>query len=350
MDEIENWTFLCCAASCLAACVYLLRGLRTTQHDRALLMLATAFGFKSVSLTLAAPGIGAIADRLIGIPDLTALGVHLFGGVASSTGILVALSYWTYPPERARRRAAFWLAIAAVMAGTLISLWLAAEHAVSTHSGNYLLDNMGLPAVAIYLVLYTVAFAAGLLEILFLCLRYARAAPGTWLRRGLRITAIGAAIYLVYCAHRLVGVAALYLHLNMPDIEFVTPLCISAGVSLLIIGLTLPSWGVKLSATTWLRDYRSYQSLYPLWRDLYERVPSIALDPPRSRLSDRFQFREIGYHLCRRVVEINDGRLVLRADSGVVAVVDPPTAGRDSADLSDEVQWLIRMSRQFRAA
>ncbi|ATY13519.1 hypothetical protein CU254_26150 [Amycolatopsis sp. AA4] len=343
MDDIENWTFLACAVSCLAACVHLAIGLRANRQDRALLMLTAAFGAKTASLTLAAPGIAAIVDQLTGIPDLTALGVHVFGGVACSTGMLVALSYWTYPPKQARRRAIVWLAVSAVMAGTLVSLWLAAEHVVSSRSGNYLLDNMGQPEVAVYLVLYTVAFAAGLLEILLLCLRYARVAPGAWLRRGLRITAVGATVYLLYCAHRLIGVTALYLHVDLPDIEFVTPLCIGAGVPLLIIGLTLPSWESKLSAaSTWLRDYRSYQALYPLWRDLYERVPFIALDPPTSRLADRLRFREIGYHLCRRVVEINDGRLVLGAEE------EPRASGR--TDLADEVQWLVRMSRQSRIA
>lgn len=365
MDEIENWVFLCCAASCLAACTHMLLSLRTNRHDRALFMLTVAFGFKSASLTLASPAVAATADRLTGIPDLTALGVHLLGGVGFSTGLLVALSYWSCPPEQARRRAKFWLAIAAVMTGVLIALWLAARQSVSTHPGNYLLDNMGLPQVAVYLVLYTVAFAAGLLEILFLCVRYARVTPSIWLRRGLRITAIGAAVYLLYCAHRLIGVTALHLGTDLPDIEFVTPLCIGIGVPLLVIGLTLPSWEATLSAASaWLRDYRSYQALYPLWQAFYDLEPSIALDPPTSRLSDLFRFREIRFHLCRRVVEINDGRLALRspafagpvtaADAPVpadivMAVAGPHLSERTSDDLADEVKWLVEVSRNWRA-
>ncbi|MCQ8834852.1 MAB_1171c family putative transporter [Streptomyces malaysiensis] len=348
MDQIKDWTFLSCAATCLAACIYMSLGLRRNRHDRALLMLTSAFGFKFVSLTLSAPGVAAIADQLIGIPDLTALGVHLFGGAGGSTGILVALGYWTYPTDRARRRAVLVFALAAVVAGVLISLWLAAGSAVSVQSGNYLLDNMGLPEVAVYLVLYTVTFAAGLLEILVLCVRYARVAPGVWLRRGLRITAIGAAVYLLYCAHRLIGVIALHLRLELPDLEFITPLCIGAGVPLLAIGLTLPAWGAKLTtASVWLRDYRSYQALYPLWRELYDQVPSIALDPPRSRIADLLRFREIGYHLCRRVIEINDGRLALRSPTTVVPSQAPV---RSSSDLADEVEWLVQMSRGTRAA
>lgn len=343
MDQIKNWTFLGCALGCLAACVYMLPGLRGSRNDRALLMLTAAFGFKFVSLTLAAPAVAPMIDRLTGVPDLNALGVHIFGGVGSSAGILVALSYWTCPPERARRRAMFWLALAAAMTATLVGLWLAARQHVLSHQGNYLLDNMGLPLVAIYLVLYTVAFAAGLLAILLLCLRYARVAPTVWLRRGLRITAIGAAVYLVYCAHRLIGMMAANLGTDLPDLEFLTPLCIGIGVPLLIIGLTLPSWGAKLSTSSrWLRDYVSYQALYPLWRDLYRQVPSIALDPPQSRLADVLRFREIGYHLCRRVVEINDGLLALSADRL------PADVG--SADFADEVKSLVRMSRQTRAA
>lgn len=346
MDQIKNWTFLCCALGCLAACVYLLPGLRGSRNDRALLMLTAAFGFKFVSLTLAAPAVAPMIDRLTGVTDLNALGVHIFGGVGSSAGILVALSYWTHPPERARRRTLFWLGLAVAMTAVLIGLWLVARQHVLSHQGNYLLDNMGLPLVAVYLVLYTVAFAAGLLAILLLCLRYARVAPTVWLRRGLRITAIGASVYLVYCAHRLIGMVAVNLGADLSGFEFLTPLCIGTGVPLLIIGLTLPSWGAKLSTSSrWLRDYVSYQALYPLWRDLYQRDPSIALDPPQSRLADVLRFQEISYHLCRRVVEINDGLLALSTDR--------LPAGRDSigsGDFADEVKWLVRMSRQSRAA
>ncbi|MGW7719262.1 MAB_1171c family putative transporter [Streptomyces chartreusis] len=348
MDQIKDWTFLSCAATCLAACIYMSLGLRTNRRDRALLMLTAAFGFKFVSLTIAAPDVAAAADRLIGIPDLTALVVHLFGGVGSSTGILAALSYWTCPAEQARQRVKCWLVIAAVMAGALIGLWLAARPAVSNRSGNYLLDNMQLPQVAVYLVLYTVAFAAGLLEILVICVRYARLAPGVWLRRGLRITAIGAAVYLLYCGYRLICVTAVHLRVDLPDLEFITPVCIGAGVPLMAIGLTLPSWGAKLTAASaWLHDYRSYQALYPLWRELYDQVPSIALDPPRSRIADILRFREIGYHLCRRVIEINDGRLALGSPTAAVQAQAPV---RSSSDLADEVERLVQMSRRTRAA
>ncbi|BFU47389.1 MAB_1171c family putative transporter [Krasilnikovia sp. MM14-A1004] len=387
MDDLKDFAFIWGALTCAAALVYKLRDLRTNPHDRALLALIAAFGCKTVSLVLTAPTTSAALERWIDMPNICALGVHLFGGVASSTAILIALGYWSYPPERARSLARIWLGAAGAMAVTLIGLWLVAKQTVSDRPGNYLLDNMQQPIVAVYLLLYIAAFAAGLMETLRLCLRYATKAADPWLRQGLRLTAIGAAIYLVYCVHRVLGVTAVLLGTKSPTPEIITPLCIGVGVELLAIGLTIPSWGPRLfDLSSWLRSYRYHQALYPLWRDLYQVTPTIALDPPQSRLRDRLRVRDIHFHLYRRVIEINDGRLALRRymdpavlaeatraahgvglsgehltaaveaarldaalrtkESGVAVQDDSPQVpGEQSDDFADEVRWLVAVSQ-----
>ncbi|MEV4709543.1 MAB_1171c family putative transporter [Actinoplanes sp. NPDC049316] len=380
--------FLFSALTCTVALAYKLRDLRTNRHDQALLALIAAFGCKTVSLTLSSPATSAVIERWIGVPNLCALVVHLFGGVASSTALLIALGYWSYPPERARSQAKIWLVVSSVMAGTLTTLWVVAGSVVSTRPGNYLLDNMQHPIVAVYLLLYIIAFAAGLLETLRLCVRYAEMAANTWLRRGLRITAIGSAVYLAYCLHRLAALTAVWLHAELPTPELLTPLCVGVGVNLVAFGLTLPSWGTHLStASSRLAAYRQHQALYPLWLKLYRATPSIALEPPRSRLRDRLRVRDVRFHLYRRVIEINDGRLALRPFMDDAVAAQAVTAARaaglggerltaaveatcldaaarakaddipvrpdgpvemvheGSDDLADEVRWLVQVAR-----
>ncbi|WP_224386174.1 MAB_1171c family putative transporter [Pseudonocardia sp. ICBG1293] len=339
MDEIKDWTFLSCAVVCLIADVYLAVGLRGRAEDRSLQMLILAFAAKAVSLTLSAPTVATFIDQIVGVPNVNALVVHLLGGVVYSTGMLVALSYWAYPVERAQRRAIIWIVLSVIMSGVLIDMWLAATNTVTARSGRYLLDNLELPSVAVYLLLYIASFVAGLLGVLLTCLRYARVATGAWLRRGLYVSAFGASVYLLYCVHRVVGVMLPGLRADFPDIELATPLCVGVGALLIVVGFTLPSWGIKLSAAAlWWRDYRNHLALYPLWSSLYRQVPTIALDPPRSRWADCLRVRDVRYHLCRRVVEIQDARLSLQADGGLSVPAGQPR-------LADEVAWLVHMSR-----
>ncbi|MFD0658600.1 MAB_1171c family putative transporter [Thermocatellispora tengchongensis] len=83
---------------------------------------------------------------------------------------------------------------------------------------------------------------------------------------------------------------------------------------LVLAGATLPTWGRLLIAPAWLawlRDYRAYQALRPLWRALYAADPRIALTPAAPVLLDLVAVRDLRFRLYRRVIEIRDGRLAL---------------------------------------
>jgi hypothetical protein len=70
--------------------------------------------------------------------------------------------------------------------------------------------------------------------------------------------------------------------------------------------------GGAVSVYHWCTQYRAYRRLYPLWRDLYEVTPGIALDPPESARADALIFRNLGLRLYRRVMEIHDGVIALQ--------------------------------------
>jgi hypothetical protein len=77
-------------------------------------------------------------------------------------------------------------------------------------------------------------------------------------------------------------------------------------VVLAVAGATLSAWGPSLAAPVrWLRAYRGYRRIEPLWTVLRDAVPGIALDPARG-------LGGVEFALYRRVIEIRDGHLALR--------------------------------------
>ena len=73
----------------------------------------------------------------------------------------------------------------------------------------------------------------------------------------------------------------------------------------------------------WAERYRACRQLYPLWRDLCRAFPDLALVSPPSAVADALALRDVDLRLVRRMVEIRDGRLALRAylPAGTVAGV-----------------------------
>uniref|UniRef100_UPI000A395D17 MAB_1171c family putative transporter n=1 Tax=Streptomyces milbemycinicus TaxID=476552 RepID=UPI000A395D17 len=87
------------------------------------------------------------------------------------------------------------------------------------------------------------------------------------------------------------------------------------------LGATAAWWRGALSAPArWMRAYRRYRALEPLWSALHAAAPGIALRTRTRRLS-WLPPRSAEFALYRRVIEIRDGYLALR----------PYAAPRDTA-------------------
>ncbi|MFB7258724.1 MAB_1171c family putative transporter [Streptomyces nojiriensis] len=87
-----------------------------------------------------------------------------------------------------------------------------------------------------------------------------------------------------------------------------------ATLVLIICGMTLTAWGDRLAAPVHrMRARRNHRRIGPLWSALYAVRPEIALEPPTtgSRLGSLTMNPE--FALYRRVIEIRDGQLALRA-------------------------------------
>lgn len=307
MLEAKGILFPLLAALCWLAFAYKLPNLRWRRRDPALLALLIAFALKGAAFLLATPALAAAVDRWTGIADLSALCIHLLGGVAFAAAVLVVLVYWSEPPERAWRSARWRLGIAATVMLTMVALWAAVGVGTRERSTSFLVQNAHRPLAALYLCLYVGALLMALGEIARLCLKYAGTAGRPWLRRGLRTTAIGALVYSVNFWSRAFTIVAVHIGLEPLDWEIVIVFGAGIGMTMILGGLTMPSWGPRLAGLRqWWRTCCTCWTLQPLWRDLRSVSPAIVL-PSRTRA-----ITDAHYRLYRRVIEIRDGLLALR--------------------------------------
>jgi len=241
--------------------------------------------------------------RITGITQIPELFKHLAVIVASSA-LLVVVARIT-ATSRGRSTAALTIlpraAIGVSIAMAAIFPW-AADHAGPDY---FLPTEPELSPLTAYWVVYLGYVTVMVVFFSRLFLRYTRSAATGPLRTSLPLIGLGmlgAAVYVLLRA------ALLLIPDNQVVIElhrlasFVTFLAFSAGVAV-------------SSSHRWrkaIRDYRSLQRLYPLWRTLYTAVPHIALERPRPRLIDGLTFRVPGHRLYRRIIEIRDGLLTLR--------------------------------------
>lgn len=178
------------------------------------------------------------------------------------------------------------------------------------------------PELLAYIVLFLAFLGTALAELLVLALRYARVARGHgWLRGGLLLMCVGSVLGLAYVAEKAVYVFTQAAHLpplfasghgctsllTPPQCVFSITLPVTA-VFLAAIGATLPVWGTALAAPfRYHRSWRTFQALQPLWEAIHEAFPQVALHEPGNGPRWGLEFR-----LYRRVIEIDDGRLLLR--------------------------------------
>jgi hypothetical protein len=366
-----------------AGAAYRLVGLRRGAGTPARYAVISALALLAITFTVSTPHVWSLLDRVTGVANIAAVAAHLCV-VGFSGTVQLLLIWWAHPPDEARRRARYRLVFLAVVATALLVLFAAAGP-TQPHATDFVATYAALPMFKVYLLSYVAAFAAGLLDILRQCWPYARLADRPSLRRGLRTTAAGAAVGLVYCALRGADIAAAP-HADPRAWEPLIPVSASVGALLVIVGLTMPAWGPHLSAFVGAaRRLRSYRQLYPLWAALAATVPGVRLDPRNRHVVSP---RHVDRLLYRRIVEICDARLVLRPylDDAVAddarhraetagldaeerdAVIEAakmaaalhafragrrpvhaerPSADSREADDAHEIEYLVRVSRAF---
>ncbi|GAA2348427.1 MAB_1171c family putative transporter [Dactylosporangium salmoneum] len=315
---------LAAALAWMALAYRLVRGLRQDPRDPSLYSVGTAFALLGVIFTVSTPAVWARIDHAAAIPNLSLL-ISQGCVIAFSGTIQCIIIFWTHPYvegwRRARWRIAWVLGVLIAMTVLFTAAGRQGEHPTDA-AATYARD----PVYAAYLGCYIAMVSLGFTDIVRLCLPYARAAGRVWLSRGLRLTATGAGLGLLYCAVRAATLVEGLLGTDPERLEALVPIFAALGAMLVIVGLTLPSFGPRLSRiAAWHVQRRAYRQMYPLWEAITVTVPEVVLDPSAS--PDRGILRHVDRRLRRRVVEIGDGIRQLRHHmSDTVATTADPRA------------------------
>ncbi|MGW1806926.1 MAB_1171c family putative transporter [Streptomyces sp. NPDC002078] len=297
-----------CAIAAWAAFFYKIRALSRARDEVALRALCFVLGASALSFTVSLPAIWGELNRWSGIPGLAPLALQACV-MSFAVGQQVLLAYWMEPPAGARKRLVRRFVLIGIAAVGMFGLFLLSV--VGSHLSTAALAA-GRPYRLACSLVYNVVYAAVETEVAILCLRYARVSYH-WLRRGLVVAATGAVLTLSYSGIGIVDACVEYGHLSPVSWEDLVWTLGDAGALCKIIGWTIPGWGPRIwPVADWLRKYRQYRTLYPLWCAVHRAVPGVALQPDNSLMSRVLVLWGLEFKLYRRVIEIRDGILAVR--------------------------------------
>lgn len=331
---MDNVIYATAAISAWIAVVYKIRALRHDRRNPMLRAVAWALICPAVAFTLATPAVFNELARLLPLHNL---------GKTVEYGSLIMFSFMVQRmllimdvgPEAAapyvRRR---FIGFASALAALVVLLSLSPVPAAGTDfTVDYVLRSHYVPAV---LLLYSGALVVGLFEIGRLCWRYSRSAGRPWLVRGLRITAAGAFIALPYSLLKITYVVGRLAGARWDVLETLEPFFAALGAVLVFIGLTIPTWGDRVSsALLWPETVRIHVRIYPVWLAVYRTCPQVVLERPVSTRRGRFSLSRISDRVYRKIIEIHDARLAVRPYLDT-QVRDAAIDAARSADLTDE--------------
>lgn len=264
--------------------------------------------------------------------------------------------------------------------GVVLALALAAMTALLLGAGipsapDFVATSGHLWQITVYVAVFCGYVAYSLANFIRLMSHYARLSARPWLRRGLGVVRAGAAVGIGWAALKVLA-ALTVLAGGAGGWETLASAVLSATcVSLVGVGVTMPAWGPAVAGPVrWVRHHRAHRALRPLWSVLYAAFPEV-------ERTYQGQPTTIAWRLARRVVEIEDGLLLLapyrapRADTSagtrdpealreaveirdalrdvargsVPPVAEPPVPApqREAADLDAEAAWLRRVARAY---
>ncbi|NJQ01114.1 MAB_1171c family putative transporter [Streptomyces zingiberis] len=303
MNSIRTLCFVIAALSSYAALGYRLIQVRRSWRDATYRTLITTLLLQCLTFTMGAVAMGS--DSFLGVGNLAILLMHVTA-VAFCVSAQIILLRWAAGAGEAVWRTRFWLIAGITLNALLVALFLVADGparpAEDFNSGS------GQPLVLTYLLFFVVSQAIPCVTIFRQCGRYARMTDNDALRQALRMLRVAAVVLFLYCSARTVNILTAASGIDIGVWQLASNIFSAAGIVILSLSLTVPSWGSPVAGMVdWARSYRSYRTLYPLWRDLYESSPDIVLEP-----SGAASVSDLDYRLHRRVIEIRDGWRDLR--------------------------------------
>jgi len=297
---------LICSAFGWVAFAVKLRDLRRAPRNPMRRAICSTLFLASVCVFCAAPAVIGLLNRLTGVANFAAPLVYCLL-VALGASCHVLLAYWRWPAEQALTIARRWTLAYAVIVMALVALFAVGEAPVERRVDfdTYYADT---PYIAGFVLLYLLAVAVAMAVQVRMCWGWARVAGRPWLRRGLWLIGLGALGALGFSVAKLAAVVARWCGTDWDWLSSrLAPVLALLGLVVSAVGYALPVLGDHLSGLRgWVERYRAYRALYPLWDALRRATPAIV--PPT-----RVPWWDFELRLTRRLAEINDGRLALRA-------------------------------------
>ncbi|MFI6444104.1 MAB_1171c family putative transporter [Kitasatospora sp. NPDC050543] len=308
---IDSAGYLTCLLAVLGGLSRLRPGRRAGSHRREPALVAGFAFCMGASAALLAP---ASAAAVQGWPMLhRALPLIGLECRFAAECLLAVMAYTVQAAGNARARVSRQTVGSALAMAAAAGLYLAAD--AGPVAGRLTAGPGGRAPLAAYNVLFTLhsAWCAGLFAVVIR--RAVRHVGPGLLRVGLRLVAAAGAAGLVWTALSVIPLADQLSTGRQDTAEDVysapvAVLCLTLGIG----GATLTAWaGRAVAPLRWLRAWRSYRRIGPLWSALHAARPEIALEPSAPWWSRGGAGRNAEFALYRRVIEIRDGQLALRA-------------------------------------
>jgi len=326
--------------------LFKLPGLLRHRHDPRLRYFCVTIGVIALGLTLLLLPFDRVVSRWLGLPDVAAVAgdvVTVLGAVIGAWAATALTAYLNHAESQAREVSRRFGRLA-LLALSLIVLAVALSPILPPSLNAR--DRPGLaslPLARLISLLYVSLCAAYVSR---LCWRFTRVSTRPSARLGFTLGMLSGVVAQVYVLNELVGLLPGPLRPaglgQTPDGLIVTE------VALYIVGMTLPSWGPRLGfdrMVAWTGDCVALWRLYPLWRRLCTIAPEVVMVPPRPRLLDLFDVRDVRFRLYRRILEIRDA-LLLHPEPGFDQMREGTAPVHSGAlDLVEEARQLRRLIR-----
>ncbi|MEU7156087.1 MAB_1171c family putative transporter [Streptomyces chrestomyceticus] len=274
-------------------------------------LLSLAIATFATPFVLAAPWLYVRLDALVGYPNLVTLPVYLSVATCLSSFLALLVS-WSSAQSKVRLRHRLIVGYAVISVIAMVVLFLMGDVSDAEHPIDFDAYYAHTPYISEFLLVYSLLFAVSMSALMHLCWRYSKAVNKPWLRRGLRVVAVGAVFGLGYAVPKLVS---LRWESHLADIvnSYVAPMLASISAGLFAVGFTMPAWGVGLDrARQFKADARAYRTLHPLWSAVAEAFPQIVLIQVPSPRMEHWGARNLYRIFGRLIIEVRDGRFALR--------------------------------------
>ncbi|WP_250031730.1 MAB_1171c family putative transporter [Paractinoplanes maris] len=336
--------FLPMAVGCMASLALRVDSLRRDPHNPFLRSVCVVL---ALTTTGAIAGIPAVATPLETSSGIVAVWI-LVPVTAAGAAVWSMFLLWTYPLSRAAGKIRAGLVFYVIAIAVIIALTVESQGSITAEE---IIRNEEEPeslwAVTPYVrdayLIYTAVTGFIWANAAVSSVLLVRLVDRRWLRRGLWTLFSAYVLFFLHAA----SVAGYFISVrvgsDIPVLRDAGLICAGLAGILSTAGVVLPTLGPRWDRLLW------YRRLEPLWSAIYETVPHVALERPGTTRLDGWNPWGSDFRVYRRVIEIRDGILALRAhfdrEVGALARHLGHAAGQTGSELDATV-----MAAQLTAA